>query len=160
LAEQRICLTLEGEPWKEGRAGYNGFIASFRKAKVAAGVKGVTFSDLRGTAVTRPALAGCTVPEICAITGHSHEEANASCRRIICTAIRSSPGMPSANWSCGNRKEKRGQKAQSEAQAGLDQRRNPANCRPRCEPRSLFRSGKRRNRNKNNWLGHLDSNQD
>jgi hypothetical protein len=32
---------------------------------------------LRGTAVTRLALAGRTVPEICAITGHSHDEANA-----------------------------------------------------------------------------------
>jgi hypothetical protein len=30
----------------------------------------------RGTAVTRFALARYTVPEICAITGHSHEEAN------------------------------------------------------------------------------------
>jgi integrase len=29
------------------------------------------FHDLRGTAVTRLALAGCTVPEIAAITGHS-----------------------------------------------------------------------------------------
>jgi hypothetical protein len=34
-------------------------------------------SDLRGTAVTRLALANGTVPEICAITGHSHAEANA-----------------------------------------------------------------------------------
>ncbi len=38
---------------------------------------GVNFSDLQGTAITRLALAGCTVPEICAITGHSHDEANA-----------------------------------------------------------------------------------
>jgi integrase len=29
------------------------------------------FHDLRGTAVTRLALAGCTVPQIAAITGHS-----------------------------------------------------------------------------------------
>jgi integrase len=32
---------------------------------------GVRFNDLRGTAVTRLALAGCTVPEIAALTGHS-----------------------------------------------------------------------------------------
>jgi hypothetical protein len=38
----------------------------------------VNFGDLRGTAVTRLALSGCTVPEICAITGHSHAEANAT----------------------------------------------------------------------------------
>jgi integrase len=32
---------------------------------------GLTFHDLRGTAVLRLALAGCTVPEIATITGHS-----------------------------------------------------------------------------------------
>jgi hypothetical protein len=31
----------------------------------------VTFNDLRGTAVTRLALVGCTEAEIAAITGHS-----------------------------------------------------------------------------------------
>lgn len=31
---------------------------------------GLTFHDLRGTAVTRLALSGCEVPEIAAITGH------------------------------------------------------------------------------------------
>jgi hypothetical protein len=31
----------------------------------------VTFNDLRGTAVTRLALAGCTEAEIATITGHS-----------------------------------------------------------------------------------------
>ena len=32
---------------------------------------GVTFHDLRGTAVTRLAIAGCTEAEIATITGHS-----------------------------------------------------------------------------------------
>ena len=32
---------------------------------------GLTFHDLRGTAVTRLALAGCTEAEIATITGHS-----------------------------------------------------------------------------------------
>jgi len=41
-----------------------------------AGINGVTFHDLRGTAVTRLALAGCTVPEIASITGHSLKEVN------------------------------------------------------------------------------------
>ena len=31
----------------------------------------LTFHDLRGTAVTQLAKAGCTVPEIATITGHS-----------------------------------------------------------------------------------------
>ena len=34
-----------------------------------AGIVGVTFHDLRGTAVTRLALAGCTEAEIASITG-------------------------------------------------------------------------------------------
>jgi integrase len=75
--DEAICLNSEGEPWREGRDGFNGFISSFRKAKAKAGIEGVSFGDLRGTAVTRLALSGCTVPEICAITGHSHAEANA-----------------------------------------------------------------------------------
>ncbi len=36
-----------------------------------AGIAGLTFHDLRGTAVTRLALVGCTVAEIATITGHS-----------------------------------------------------------------------------------------
>jgi hypothetical protein len=34
-------------------------------------IVGVTFNDLRGTAVTRLALAACTEAEIATITGHS-----------------------------------------------------------------------------------------
>jgi integrase len=77
LEDETVCLNSEGEPWREGRDGFNGFISSFRKARDKAGIEGVSFGDLRGTAVTRLALSGCTVPEICAITGHSHAEANA-----------------------------------------------------------------------------------
>jgi hypothetical protein len=38
---------------------------------LAAGIVGVTFNDLRGTAVTRLALAECTEAEIATTTGHS-----------------------------------------------------------------------------------------
>jgi hypothetical protein len=38
---------------------------------VQSGLDDLHFHDLRGTAVTRLALAGCTVPQIAAITGHS-----------------------------------------------------------------------------------------
>jgi hypothetical protein len=76
IEDQTICLTSEGEAWQEGRKGYTGFIHMFCEARKAAGIDGVSFGDLRGTAVTRLALAGCTVPEICAITGHGHEDAN------------------------------------------------------------------------------------
>jgi integrase len=62
-----IMLTnKDGHPWTS-----DGFRASWRKACAAAGVVGVTFNDLRGTAVTRLALAQCTEAEIATITGHS-----------------------------------------------------------------------------------------
>ncbi len=61
-----VCVTSRGTRWTG-----HGFSASFRKACVAAGIEGLTFHDLRGTAVTRLAVAGCTDAEIATITGHS-----------------------------------------------------------------------------------------
>jgi len=61
-----ILTTIEGKPWTP-----DGFRVSWRKAAIKAGIVGVTFNDLRGTAVTRLALAECTEAEIATITGHS-----------------------------------------------------------------------------------------
>jgi integrase len=61
-----ILVNSESKPWSP-----DGFRASWRKACARAGIVGVTFHDLRGTAVTRLALAGCTEAEIATITGHS-----------------------------------------------------------------------------------------
>jgi len=61
-----VLVNSDGKPWTA-----NGFRSSWKKACKAVGIMGVTFNDLRGTAVTRLALAGCTVPEIVTITGHS-----------------------------------------------------------------------------------------
>ena len=61
-----ILTSTEKRPWTS-----DGFRASWGKACKQAGVIGVTFHDLRGTAVTRLALAGCTEAEIATITGHS-----------------------------------------------------------------------------------------
>jgi integrase len=61
-----VLLNSEGKPWTS-----DGFRSSWRKACAAAGVRGVTFNDLRGTAVTRLALAEATEAEIATITGHS-----------------------------------------------------------------------------------------
>jgi len=61
-----ILVNSDGTPWTQ-----DGFRASWRKACAKAGIDGVTFNDLRGTAVTRLALAGCTEAEIATITGHS-----------------------------------------------------------------------------------------
>ena len=62
----KVLLNSDGMPWTE-----DGFRSSWRKACIAAGIIGLTFNDLRGTAVTRLALAGCTEAEIATITGHS-----------------------------------------------------------------------------------------
>ena len=67
LKRSTIILTnSEGKPWTS-----DGFRASWGKASKAASVVGVTFHDLRGTAVTRLAVAGCTEAEIATITGLS-----------------------------------------------------------------------------------------
>jgi integrase len=69
-ATPRVCplilVTLKGRPWTT-----DGFRTSWWKACKATGISGVTFNDLRGTAVTRLALVGCTEAEIAAITGHT-----------------------------------------------------------------------------------------
>jgi integrase len=52
----------------------DGFRTEWAKAIKKAGIKGVTFHDLRGTAVTRFALAGCSTAEIATFTGHSLED--------------------------------------------------------------------------------------
>ena len=49
----------------------DGFRSSWRKACAKAGVKDLTFHDLRGSAITRLAVAGATVPEIAKFSGLS-----------------------------------------------------------------------------------------
>jgi integrase len=61
-----ILLTSEGRPWTP-----DGFRASWGKACDKADIVGVTFNDLRGTAVTRLAMQEATEAEIATITGHS-----------------------------------------------------------------------------------------
>ena len=67
-----ILATEHGTAWTE-----SGFRASWRKACAKSGVAGVTFHDLRGTAVTRLALAECSEAEIATITGHSLRDVGA-----------------------------------------------------------------------------------
>jgi integrase len=61
-----ILVTAEGKPWTP-----DGFRASFGKARAKAGITGLTFNDLRGTAVTRLAMVECTEAEIATLPGHS-----------------------------------------------------------------------------------------
>src|SRR5215813_11794173 len=69
---EAIAMTWADQPWSP-----DGFRSSRRKACAAAGVVGVTFHDLRGTAVTRLALAGCSEMEIATLTGHSLRDVHA-----------------------------------------------------------------------------------
>jgi integrase len=64
-AQDNVLLNSHGKPWTS-----DGFRTSWGKACAAAGIVGLTFHDLRGTAVTRLAIAGCTEAEIASITGH------------------------------------------------------------------------------------------
>jgi len=67
-----VLVNSDGKPWTE-----DGFRSSWRKACAVAGIAGVTFHDLRGTAVTRLAVCGCTEAEVSAITGHSLRDVGA-----------------------------------------------------------------------------------
>lgn len=67
-----ILTTSKGTSWTS-----HGFSASWRKAVAKAEITGLTFHDLRGTAVTRLAIAGCTEIEIATITGHSLKDVGA-----------------------------------------------------------------------------------
>ncbi|MEM5495743.1 tyrosine-type recombinase/integrase [Hoeflea sp. AS16] len=61
-----ILTTKTKLPWK---ARY--FKAQWEAATKAAGITDLHFHDLRGTAITMLAEAGCSTPQIAAITGHS-----------------------------------------------------------------------------------------
>lgn len=61
-----VLQNIFGHAWTS-----DGFRTSWRKACAVAKIEGLTFHDLRGTAVTRLALAGCSEAEIATITGHS-----------------------------------------------------------------------------------------
>jgi integrase len=61
-----IMLTnSDDKPWSE-----SGFQSAWGKATMRAGIRGLTFHDLRGTAVVILARAGCNEVEIYSITGH------------------------------------------------------------------------------------------
>ncbi|WP_346772368.1 tyrosine-type recombinase/integrase [Chelativorans sp. AA-79] len=72
-----ILVNTRGRPWTE-----DGFRASWSAAYKKAGLptnkeEKLNFHDLRGTAVTRLALAGCNNAEIASITGHSLRDVEA-----------------------------------------------------------------------------------
>ncbi len=73
----KMVLDSNGRPWNAAAS----FSEAFRREKIRLGklmpgIESLTFHDLRGTAVTRLAVAGCTVPEIASLTGHSMSDVN------------------------------------------------------------------------------------
>lgn len=67
-----ILLTPTGRAWTK-RYFNQKWDDAYKASRIAAGLH---FHDLRGTAVTMLAEAGCTIPEIVAITGHSIKDAS------------------------------------------------------------------------------------
>jgi len=67
-----VLTNQNGKPWTS-----SGFRASWKKALKRARIEGLTFHDLRGSAVIRLALAEATVPEIATFTGHSLKDVEA-----------------------------------------------------------------------------------
>jgi hypothetical protein len=81
--DTHILLDSDGKPWKLGKKGADAFRQAFKRVMAAAGLvrpRGhedhITFSDLRGTACTRLALAGVKDRAIAMITGHSLKQIN------------------------------------------------------------------------------------
>lgn len=78
-ATPRTAVTIltnnRGLPWSSG------FKASWAAAKAKAGVKGVTFHDLRGTFCTAAYRAGSAFKEIAEVSGHSEAQAEAIIRK-------------------------------------------------------------------------------
>jgi integrase len=67
-----VLVNSYGRPWTS-----DGFRTSWSKTCARAGVSGLTFHDLRGSAVVRLALAEATVPQIATFTGHSLKDVEA-----------------------------------------------------------------------------------
>lgn len=65
-----ILTTPTGRPWQK-----RNFSRAFKTTCDRAGIAGLTFHDLRGTAVTMLSEAGCDTTELCSITGHSLKSA-------------------------------------------------------------------------------------
>lgn len=74
--QTRVLLNSFGDPWTS-----SGFRASWGSEMDRLGITGLTFHDLRGSAITYAYAAGATVADIAEISGHSKEEAEAIIRK-------------------------------------------------------------------------------
>jgi integrase len=73
-----ILTTKGGRPWASRY-----FNAQWKAASEKSGITELHFHDLRGTAITMLAEAGCTTPQIAAITGHSLKTVTAILDRYL-----------------------------------------------------------------------------
>ncbi|MEO4043955.1 site-specific integrase [Hoeflea sp. CAU 1731] len=73
-----VLTTKTDRPWKPRY-----FKAQWEIASKKAGITELHFHDLRGTAVTMLAEAGCTTPQIASITGHSLKTVNTILDRYL-----------------------------------------------------------------------------
>lgn len=83
-----MLVNSTNKPWAPA-----GFQRAWWTATMRAGIRGLTFHDLRGTAVVTLARAGCTEVEIYAITGHSPSDV----RRILTAHYLPRDGEVAAN---------------------------------------------------------------
>ena len=113
-----ILLNSYGRPWTQ-----DGFRASWGKASDKAQIEDLTFNDLRGTAVTRLALVGCSEAEIATLTGHSLRDVRSILDAHYLTATRPSPRVQFASWKWATRtaslRSKLEQNLQNDRQNGL-----------------------------------------
>jgi integrase len=68
-----IVKNSRGKPW----TGVESFSSMFGKVTEEIGIKDLTFHDTRGSAVTRLSVAGCSIMQIAAVTGHPQASAQA-----------------------------------------------------------------------------------
>ncbi|PWW03580.1 phage integrase family protein [Hoeflea marina] len=73
---QRVLVNSFGQNWTS-----SGFRASWRRELARLGISGVTFHDLRGTAITYAYANGATIEQIAEISGHSAADAEKIIRR-------------------------------------------------------------------------------
>jgi len=82
ITSTNILTRPDGQPWKTDH-----FRHAWRDATLAAGINNLTFSDLRGTAVTQLADASCTNVEIASITGHSLKSVDAILQHYVARTV-------------------------------------------------------------------------
>ena len=132
-----MLVSTDGKPWSE-----SGFQSAWGKATARAGIEGLTFHDLRGTAVVWLARAGGNVVEIYSITGHKPGDVQA----ILTAHYLPQDGEVARNAIAKLNTYRRGRGDQKETEIS----------RPRARPRSksLVQKGRKR-KEINGWGGRI-----